>query len=203
MAPENLRQTILKNAHKLFKRHGYRGTTLKQIAAASGCTPPALYYFFEGGKAELLTEVLRAVEIDPEVSLRQVVGADTFSDLLERLNIYLPQALQAVIDNLCWLYVDVQNLPSEAQHVVLTTHEAYGNFIFNECKRFIPDEEEASRQSWFILSLYTGFIYLFSRMRSEAAKPITTQELGEMLKEHYERYLPTDSKSSALIQKEH
>jgi AcrR family transcriptional regulator len=49
---------MLSKARLLFWENGYRGTSMKDIAAASGCKPPNLYNFFSS-KEEILFEVLR------------------------------------------------------------------------------------------------------------------------------------------------
>jgi AcrR family transcriptional regulator len=49
---------MLSKARLLFWENGYRGTSMKDIAEASGCKPPNLYNFFSS-KEEILFEVLR------------------------------------------------------------------------------------------------------------------------------------------------
>ncbi|GAA3733518.1 TetR/AcrR family transcriptional regulator [Streptomyces tremellae] len=44
---------------ELFRRHGYTGTGLKQIVAASGAPFGSVYHFFPGGKAHLGEQVVR------------------------------------------------------------------------------------------------------------------------------------------------
>lgn len=78
------RATILAAAAGLFRRHGYSGTGLAEILAASGSPKGSLYHHFPGGKAEigaaavgfagdLVTaslEQLAAVHASPEDLLR-------------------------------------------------------------------------------------------------------------------------------------
>jgi AcrR family transcriptional regulator len=54
------RERILYASAELFRRQGYAGTGLKQIAAESDATLGSVYHFFPGGKVQLTDEVLRA-----------------------------------------------------------------------------------------------------------------------------------------------
>jgi AcrR family transcriptional regulator len=54
------RERILYTSAELFRRQGYAGTGLKQIAAESEATIGSVYHFFPGGKEYLADEVLRA-----------------------------------------------------------------------------------------------------------------------------------------------
>jgi AcrR family transcriptional regulator len=53
------RERILYASAELFRRQGYAGTGLKQIAAESEATLGSVYHFFPGGKEALADEVLR------------------------------------------------------------------------------------------------------------------------------------------------
>ncbi|MFI2764714.1 TetR/AcrR family transcriptional regulator [Streptomyces echinatus] len=53
------RQRILTAGTALFRRTGYTGTGMKQIAAAAGAPFGSIYHFFPGGKAQLGEEVVR------------------------------------------------------------------------------------------------------------------------------------------------
>ncbi len=83
MSQENLRETILDNAAELFSQQGYAGTSLKQIARASGCKAPSLYYFFEGGKSEILHEVVNRIFDDVSMEIEEVDGANLCDFLKE------------------------------------------------------------------------------------------------------------------------
>ena len=54
------RERIVYASAELFRRQGYAGTGLKQIAAGSDATLGSVYHFFPGGKEQLADEVLRA-----------------------------------------------------------------------------------------------------------------------------------------------
>jgi len=47
------RERLLTATNELFRRHGFNGTSLKQITAAAAAPTGSLYHFFPGGKEEL------------------------------------------------------------------------------------------------------------------------------------------------------
>ncbi|GGW70896.1 putative transcriptional regulator, TetR family protein [Streptomyces lucensis JCM 4490] len=53
------RRRILDAGTELFRRRGYTGTGMKQIAEAAGAPFGSIYHFFPGGKAQLAEEVVR------------------------------------------------------------------------------------------------------------------------------------------------
>ena len=87
MAKDNLKQTIIENAAELFSTNGYAATSLKQIAAASGCKAPSLYYFFEGGKIELFHEVINQLFTDVFSGIDRI-EADSLEDFLRKFTNY-------------------------------------------------------------------------------------------------------------------
>jgi AcrR family transcriptional regulator len=53
------RDRIVTATGELFRRHGYNGTSLKQVTVAADAPFGSLYHFFPGGKEELADAVLR------------------------------------------------------------------------------------------------------------------------------------------------
>ncbi|WP_369394098.1 TetR/AcrR family transcriptional regulator [Streptomyces sp. CG1] len=53
------RRRIVDAGTELFRRSGYTGTGMKQIAEAAGAPFGSIYHFFPGGKAQLGEEVIR------------------------------------------------------------------------------------------------------------------------------------------------
>ena len=54
------RERIVDSSAELFRRQGYNGTGVKQIAAAAAAPFGSLYHFFPGGKEQLGAEVIRS-----------------------------------------------------------------------------------------------------------------------------------------------
>ena len=90
MEEKNLREEIIQNSRGLFQKRGYSATSVRQIAKKSGCTAGSLYYFFEGGKTEILKEVIRSYGIDPLHTMSDLAEEKSLDDLIDRLIIELP-----------------------------------------------------------------------------------------------------------------
>lgn len=70
---------------QLFRRNGYTGTGVKQVAAAAGAQLGSLYHFFPGGKEELAEEVIRT-------------SGPLYGDLVHSLLDPYDDPVQAIID---------------------------------------------------------------------------------------------------------
>jgi AcrR family transcriptional regulator len=57
--PTDTKDRILDTTAELFRRQGYMGTGMKQIAAEAAAPFGSLYHFFPGGKEDLGGEVIR------------------------------------------------------------------------------------------------------------------------------------------------
>jgi AcrR family transcriptional regulator len=69
--PSETRDRIVNASAELFRRRGYTGTGLKQIATEARAPFGSIYHFFPGGKAELGEE---AVRVGGEFFRRLVAG---------------------------------------------------------------------------------------------------------------------------------
>jgi len=69
------RDRIIVATNELFRRHGYNGTSLKQISDVSGATIGSIYHFFPGGKEALAVEVI-ATTGGAYRKLFQLIAAD-------------------------------------------------------------------------------------------------------------------------------
>jgi len=70
---------------ELFRRQGYTGTGVKQIAAVASAPFGSLYHFFPGGKEQLGEEVIRS-------------SGALYLQLFETIALQAPDALTAVAD---------------------------------------------------------------------------------------------------------
>ncbi|MCV7153624.1 TetR/AcrR family transcriptional regulator [Mycolicibacterium pyrenivorans] len=75
---EDRKQRILQVAERLLARHGWRNTSLSQIARAAGVTPAGLLHHFES-KEQLLNAVLDARDADDDTH------ADRSGDLVTEI----------------------------------------------------------------------------------------------------------------------
>lgn len=56
------RASLLSQLAEVFRAHGYEGATLALISQATGLGKGSLYNFFPGGKEQMATEVLAAID---------------------------------------------------------------------------------------------------------------------------------------------
>ncbi|MFD7298567.1 TetR/AcrR family transcriptional regulator [Streptomyces sp. NPDC059897] len=129
--PRDTRQRILTAAVELFRRRGYTGTGMKQIAEAAGAPFGSIYHFFPGGKAQLGEEVVRTsgvVYLDLVAGLmtpyedRVAATADVFiaaADTLRELDFADPCPIATVA-------MEVANTNEQLRQA---TSEVFGNWI--------------------------------------------------------------------------
>ena len=79
------RDRILTATNELFRRHGYNGTSLKQVTAAAAAPTGSLYHFFPGGKDDLTLAVI-------------TTSGETYRQLFELIADAAPDPAQAVSD---------------------------------------------------------------------------------------------------------
>ncbi|MFD6324310.1 TetR/AcrR family transcriptional regulator [Streptomyces sp. NPDC058442] len=70
-----MRGQILKSALRLFAVHGFRGTSLQDIASDVGCSKASLLYHF-AGKEKILTELLTPTQDALAALLDRVAGLE-------------------------------------------------------------------------------------------------------------------------------
>lgn len=162
--PTDLQPLIVARASDLFQQHGYAGASIKQIAQAAGCTNAALYYYFPGGKAEILREVVRASLSDIARIAEAVETATSLHDFLIALGDLVGSVLPGMAQRIGWLMVDFARLqPNEQQFVqdkLLELHQAVRSGV----SRFITDPSEADRLAWLVICAYFGYEQIFLSM---------------------------------------
>ena len=81
LPPEERRRQLMRAAHKLFLKKGYRGTTVDEIARAAGLTKGALYFHFHN-KEDILFEMVHNYTEHHEAAMAGgVIGQQSPADL--------------------------------------------------------------------------------------------------------------------------
>src|SRR5258708_2086993 len=116
------RRQILTKAAELFLAKGYKGVSMKELAAAVEVTSAALYYHFPKGKEDLFTKMIQTVFVDEGVAgLDQTLAAT--QDVRERLTLLTSALLKLPLDErLSTLVRDAREhlKDSEHQQVILS-----------------------------------------------------------------------------------
>jgi AcrR family transcriptional regulator len=157
-----LKETILREAEDLFSAQGFAGTSIKQIATASGCTTAALYYYFPEGKAQLLREVVHCA-FAAKTNMVAEAGHNAAS-LGEWLRAFGNAAMQSLIEmqrRKSWLELEMHQLGA-SEHAALQQHSlAMQRSIAKEIARFTGDQAQANRLAWMLLCAVFGYGRLF------------------------------------------
>jgi len=91
------RRQILTKAAELFLAKGYKGVSMKELAAAVEVTSAALYYHFPKGKEDLFTKMIQTVFVDEGVAgIDQTLAATP--DVRERLTLLTSALLTLPLD---------------------------------------------------------------------------------------------------------
>lgn len=96
MAPPDRRDVILDAAALRFGRHGYRATSLVDVAAEAGVTKQAIYYHFSG-KEELLVELHGRIVVDAVRNAEEIIAHE--GDPVVALERILEQHVTALLRN--------------------------------------------------------------------------------------------------------
>jgi len=176
-----LRDRIIQKSSTLFRNHGYKGTSNKQIAEAAGCTTAALYYYFEEGKAHILREVIHNSISDPARLEDAVKDSDNLEEFLGKLNRSLARDLRHVTDRLSWLTLEFPNLPEEEQHLLQDQILAIHRVLCRGIGRFIGPKTEAAQLAWIIFCAYFGYQQVFMKMGVRKRTKFDIGKFGQKL----------------------
>lgn len=158
----DLKETLLREAEELFITQGFAGTSIKQIAAAAGCTTAALYYYFPEGKAQLLREVVQCSFSAKRMKLAEV-GQDATS-LADWLRSFGRAALQSLGDiqrRNSWLDQEMHQL-GPAELAALHEHgQLIHQALIKQIGRFVPDRSRADRLARLLMCAVFGYGQLF------------------------------------------
>lgn len=111
------RKRILDAALDVFSQHGYRGSTLDQIAESAGLSKPNILYYFEG-KAEIhvtLLNQLMKTWLDPLVTLDP--KGDPLSEILNYVQRKLAMAHELPRESRLFANEILQGAPRMAPHL--------------------------------------------------------------------------------------
>jgi AcrR family transcriptional regulator len=175
----DLKTRIVRQADKLFMQNGFAATSIKQIAQAAGCTTAALYYYFEGGKGQILNEVVQSYAADITAKI-QIAEATSLPDLLERFG-QAAREMSSIGRRINWLLLDMDNLGDEEKTFVQAQPLQVHEMLKVQLTRFIEDETEASNLAWVVFSAYMGYSHLFRSLDLQQTESLTWDQFSETL----------------------
>ena len=182
MKKPNIRSEIIRHSRELFQEQGYSATTVRQIAKRTGCTAGSLYYFFEGGKTEILQEVIRSYGFDPAHSFSWFDEVESLDGLVDQLVIELPQFFQKRSKQLNWLLVDIPHMGQEEKAMMRRFPLALYESILRGVRQHIADRAKSTHISWLIYSALHGYLELYNRIGPVVDEDFCIEEMGETVK---------------------
>lgn len=182
MAKKNLKPEIIRESRELFETQGYAATTVRQIAKKLNCTAGSLYYFFEGGKAEILQAVVSSYGIDPEKSLAGATEKKTLDELIDFLVDELTLHIQKRKQHLNWLTIEISQLNQEETAMIKNYPISIANSITTGVQIFVEDPEISARIARLIYSSIYGYVELKGIMNTRDDFIFDEEEVRENLK---------------------
>lgn len=112
---EKSRSAILDAALALFSHQGYRGTSIREIAAKAGVSTGNVYHHFPDKESifeTLLSQYWAAIE-SPDFPFNRALASGIFPDNLEKLAEAAEQSVRAYRPYVALIYIDVVELSGE------------------------------------------------------------------------------------------
>lgn len=175
-----LAEVILEKSSELFRKQGYVATTIKQIASAAGCTTAALYYYFEGGKTEILSEVIRSSQ-NTEAMLEGIGDCSSLSEFIDKLTHTLAPVLPKRSEQMNWLMSQFGNLPEDQKLVVQSQILDTQQMLKGQIECFVDSEIEAERLAWLIFNAFIGYEQTFFRTEIGKRVDFSIHEYGQFI----------------------
>ena len=119
---------ILEAALQLFSKHGYRGTSIREIAEEAGLSTGNVYHHFPDKEAlfrTLLDQYWAAIDT-PEFPFNKALAAGTFPDDLEALAEAAKKSVEVYRRHVALIYVDVVEF--DGTHIRKFYSEMSGRF---------------------------------------------------------------------------
>ncbi len=124
---ESGRDRILDEAAALFLRHGYEGTSLRQLADTVGMKAGSLYYHF-ASKDDLLTEILRRGIDVMQTAFDEAEASTGSARPVDRIEAHVRAHLSALFENGPYTAAHVMTFrtaPESVREIVVPLRDAY------------------------------------------------------------------------------
>jgi len=182
MIKVDTKSEIIQQSRELFQEQGYSATTMRQIAKRTGCTAGSLYYFFEGGKTEILQEVIRSYGLDPLDKLSWVTKKSSLDALIDQLVIELPLYFQDVMKSLNWLQLNPAQLTENEFKMMRKFPLSLFNAIYRGVNLHVNNGKICHQVTWMIYCSLYGYIDVFNKIGAVVEEPFDIQEMGFTVK---------------------
>ncbi len=134
---ERSRAAILDAALQMFSRQGFRGTSIRDVAARAGVSTGSVYHHFRDKEALLSTllEQFWAASAEPDFPMNRALNGGAFPARVEELGLAARDVVTDWRQHIALIYVDVVEF--EGLHI----RKFYAS-LASRCEQFVHDHRE-------------------------------------------------------------
>ncbi len=162
----NRRKLIVEKATELILQCGYAGTSIRQIADAANCTESALYYYFKGGKRELLQEILENEVPKFDKIEENCSRCDSLKELIRCIGHVFKEDGRAGLERNRWLMAETHLLSPEERALGQDQLISLKNLLARLIAPFVEKENQEAI-TWIIVCTVMGYGHTFWNMMIE------------------------------------
>ncbi|WP_304452993.1 TetR/AcrR family transcriptional regulator [Nocardiopsis sp. YSL2] len=165
------RARLIGGARELLEAHGYAGTGLNQVLAASGAPRGSLYFHFPGGKDDLVTAALEAAGAEVGAALADLAdeAPDAVALAQRMIDLFTDRMVGSDFTKGCPIAataVDVAATNDRVHEVCTRVYSSWQRELALRLAAEGRDPGTADAQAWSALSLVEGAILLARATRS-------------------------------------
>ncbi|GAA1446747.1 TetR/AcrR family transcriptional regulator [Nocardiopsis tropica] len=159
------RTRLVDRARELLEAHGYAGTGLEQVLAASGAPRGSLYFHFPGGKDELVAAALESAGAEIGTRIRELSEEAPDAAALVRgvVDLFTARMEGSAFTRGCPLAATALDVSATNDLVHTVCRRVYSSWQAMLAQRLVAEgrgAEEADADAWSALSLVEGALLL-------------------------------------------
>lgn len=134
---ERSRAAILEAALQMFSHQGFRGTSIRDVAARAGVSTGSVYHHFRDKEALLSTllEQFWTASAEPDFPMNRALNAGAFPARVEELGLAAREVVTGWRQHIALIYVDVVEF--EGIHI-----RKFYSTLASRCEQFVQDNHD-------------------------------------------------------------
>lgn len=134
---ERSRAAILEAALQMFSHQGFRGTSIRDVAARAGVSTGSVYHHFRDKEALLSTllEQFWTASEEPDFPMNRALNAGAFPGQLPELGLAAREVVSGWRQHIALIYVDVVEF--EGLHI-----QKFYSTLADRCERFVQENHD-------------------------------------------------------------
>ncbi|MEE2039723.1 TetR family transcriptional regulator [Nocardiopsis sp. CT-R113] len=167
------RTRLVDGAREQLEAHGYAGTDLDQVLAASGAPRGSLYFHFPGGKDELVAAALEAAGAETGARIRELSeeAPDAVALVQGMIDLFAARMEESGFAGGCPLAATALDVSATNELVHTVCRRVYSSWQATLANRLVAEgrgAEDADADAWSALSLVEGALLLSRATRSRS-----------------------------------